>query len=112
MQYLYTALLLHKADQEITTKSVTKVLKAAGVEVDDARVKTLVAAVGEIDIPAVNVVLGTSRRRQQQDRCGSSHDQRHAHRPSHAVSLPSLYLLQIAHQGALVSPLLSVGLAL
>jgi large subunit ribosomal protein L12 len=50
MQYLYSALLLHKADQEINEKAVTKVLKAAGVVADDARVKSLVAALGEIDI--------------------------------------------------------------
>ncbi len=50
MKYLYAALLLHKAEQEITVDAVKKVLKAAGVDVDDARVKTLVAAVGEIDI--------------------------------------------------------------
>ncbi len=50
MQYLYSALLLHKAEKEITVDSVTKVLKAAGVDVDEARVKALVAALGEIDI--------------------------------------------------------------
>jgi large subunit ribosomal protein L12 len=50
MQYLYSALLLHKADQEINEKALTKVLKAAGVVADDARVKSLVAALGEIDI--------------------------------------------------------------
>ncbi|MCY3413767.1 MAG: 50S ribosomal protein P1 [Candidatus Heimdallarchaeota archaeon] len=50
MMYLYAALLLHKAEQEITVDAVKKVLKAAGVDVDDARVKTVVAAMGEIDI--------------------------------------------------------------
>ena len=50
MQYLYAALLLHKAGNEITTDAVTAVLEAAGVDVDESRVKTLVAAVGEIDI--------------------------------------------------------------
>ncbi|MHA2252278.1 MAG: 50S ribosomal protein P1 [Candidatus Kariarchaeaceae archaeon] len=50
MQYLYSALLLHKAEQEITDKAVTKVLKAAGVEVEASRVKALVAALSEIDI--------------------------------------------------------------
>lgn len=50
MQYLYAGLLLHKAGTEITEASLTKVLKAAGVDVDTARVKTLVAALSEIDI--------------------------------------------------------------
>lgn len=50
MEYLYAGLLLHKAGTEITDASLTKVLKAAGVTVDTARVKTLVAALSEIDI--------------------------------------------------------------
>ena len=50
MNYLYAALLLHKSEQEITEAALKKVLKAAGVEPVAARVKTLVAAVGEIDI--------------------------------------------------------------
>jgi len=50
MQYLYTALVLHKSDQEITEEGITKVLKAAGVTADKSRVKALVAALGEVDI--------------------------------------------------------------
>lgn len=50
MQYLYAALILHKSEQEITAPAVTKVLKAAGVTPEAARVKTLVAAIDEIDI--------------------------------------------------------------
>lgn len=50
MQYLYAGLLLHKAGSEVTEANLTAVLKAAGVDVDAARVKTLVAALGEIDI--------------------------------------------------------------
>lgn len=50
MQYLYGALLLHKAEKTIDEKTLTAVLEAAGVDVDESRVKTLVAALGEIDI--------------------------------------------------------------
>ena len=50
MQYLYSALILHKSGKKITEAAITKVLKAAGVDADDARVKAVVAAMGEIDI--------------------------------------------------------------
>ncbi len=50
MEYLYSALILHKAEQEISETAVTKILKAAGVVADKTRVKALVAALGEIDI--------------------------------------------------------------
>ena len=50
MQYLYSALILHKSGKKITEAAITKVLKAAGVDADEARVKAVVAAMGEIDI--------------------------------------------------------------
>lgn len=50
MEYIYAAMLLHKAGQKIEEASVTKVLEAAGVKVDAARVKALVAALDGVDI--------------------------------------------------------------
>ena len=50
MKYLYSALLLYKAEKEITVDAMKKVLKAAGVDVDESRVKTIVASMDEIDI--------------------------------------------------------------
>ncbi len=50
MEYIYAAMLLHTADQEINEGNVKKVLKAAGAEVDDARVKALIAALEDVDI--------------------------------------------------------------
>jgi len=50
MQYLYSALVLHKSDQEITEDGINKILKAAGTTADKARVKALVAALSEVDI--------------------------------------------------------------
>lgn len=50
MEYIYTAMLLHKAGKEITEDAVKAVLKAAGVHADDARVKALVAALQGVDI--------------------------------------------------------------
>jgi len=50
MEYVYAAMLLHKAGKEITEENVAKVLEAAGVETDMARAKALVAALEEVDI--------------------------------------------------------------
>lgn len=50
MEYVYAAMLLHKANKNITEDAVKKVLTAAGVEVNDAKVKALVAALEGVDI--------------------------------------------------------------
>ena len=50
MEYVYAAMLLHTTNQEINEANVKKVLEAAGAEVDDARVKALIAALEDVDI--------------------------------------------------------------
>jgi large subunit ribosomal protein L12 len=50
MEYVYAAMLLHEAGKEIDEKSVSEVLTAAGINVDAARVKALVASIAEVDI--------------------------------------------------------------
>jgi large subunit ribosomal protein L12 len=50
MEYVYAALLLHKAGKPVDENGVTSVLKAAGVEVNEARVKALVAALEGVNI--------------------------------------------------------------
>lgn len=50
MEYVYAAMLLHKAKQPINEGNVKKVLEAAGVKVDDTRIKALVAALEGVDI--------------------------------------------------------------
>jgi large subunit ribosomal protein L12 len=43
-------MLLHAAEKDIDEKSVKAVLKGAGVDADDARVKALVASLAGVDI--------------------------------------------------------------
>jgi len=50
MEYLYAAMLLHKAGKTIDEKNLTEVLKSAGVNADPVRVKALVASLSEVDI--------------------------------------------------------------
>jgi large subunit ribosomal protein L12 len=50
MEYIYGALLLHYAKQEINEQNLAKVLQAAGISPDEVRIKTLVAALKEVNI--------------------------------------------------------------
>lgn len=50
MEYIYSAMLLHAAGKEITEDGISKVLKAAGVKPDDARVKALTASLEGVNI--------------------------------------------------------------
>lgn len=50
MQYIYAALLLHKAGKEINEENLKKVVEAAGIAVDEARIKTVVASLKGVDI--------------------------------------------------------------
>jgi large subunit ribosomal protein L12 len=50
MEYVYAAMLLHKAGKEINEKSVSNVLTAVGIKVDAVRVKALVASLSEVNI--------------------------------------------------------------
>ncbi|MCD6196716.1 MAG: 50S ribosomal protein P1 [Staphylothermus sp.] len=53
MEYIYASLLLYKAGKEINEENIKKVLEVAGIEVDDVKVKSLVAALKNIDIAKV-----------------------------------------------------------
>jgi large subunit ribosomal protein L12 len=50
MEYVYAAMLLHKAGKPIDEKSLTDVLTAAGINADPIRVKALVASLVEVNI--------------------------------------------------------------
>jgi large subunit ribosomal protein L12 len=50
MEYVYAAMLLHKAGKEISEEGLTNVLTAAGITADPVRVKALVASLSEVNI--------------------------------------------------------------
>ena len=50
MEYIYSAMLLHSAGKKITEENVKKVLTAAGVKADDAKIKALTASLDGVNI--------------------------------------------------------------
>jgi large subunit ribosomal protein L12 len=48
--YMYAALVLHKAGKKVDEAGLTSVVKAAGVDVDQVKVKALASALSEINI--------------------------------------------------------------
>jgi len=50
MEYVYAAMLLHKAEKKINEKNLSQVLTAAGLKVDAVRIKALVSSLAEVDI--------------------------------------------------------------
>ena len=50
MEYVYAALMLHKLKKDVNEENVTSVVKASGVEVNQAQVKSLVAALADVNI--------------------------------------------------------------
>lgn len=50
MEYVYASLLLHYARRPITEEGLRRILEAAGIEVDEVRVKAVVAALRGVNI--------------------------------------------------------------
>ncbi len=50
MEYIYSAMVLHSAGKDITEDGIKKILKAAGVEINEARIKALTSSLEGIDI--------------------------------------------------------------
>jgi len=50
MEYVYAALILNESGEELNEDNITGVLEAAGVDVEESRVKALVAALEDVDI--------------------------------------------------------------
>ena len=50
MEYTYAALLLHKVGKDINEANLKAVISATGAEVDEAKVKVMVASLSGVDI--------------------------------------------------------------
>jgi large subunit ribosomal protein L12 len=50
MEYVYAAMMLHAVGKKVDETGLTNILKAAGAQVDEARVKALVAALEGVNI--------------------------------------------------------------
>ena len=96
MEYIYAAMLLHKAGHKVDEASVKKVLEAAGVKVDEARAKALVAALEGVNIDEavekaampVAVAAAPAQKYKRQERHQLEHAKRVA--AAHAAELGRL----------------------
>ena len=50
MEYVYGAMLLHAAGQQVSEEHLKKVMVASGAKVDEAKIKALVAALEGVNI--------------------------------------------------------------
>jgi len=50
MEYVYGAMLLHSAEQEVNEANLKKVVEAAGEKADEAKVKALVSSLDGVNI--------------------------------------------------------------
>ena len=50
MEYIYAALLLHKLGHAVNEDNLKKVIHATGSQVDESKIKTLIAALNGVDI--------------------------------------------------------------
>jgi len=50
MEYVYAALLLHKLGKPVDEEGLKKVLVASGAEVDEGKVKSLIASLKDVNI--------------------------------------------------------------
>ena len=50
MEYVYAALMLHKLQKDVNEENITSVVRASGADVNEAQVKSLVAALGDVNI--------------------------------------------------------------
>lgn len=63
MEYIYGALLLHKLGHPVTEENLKKVIHATGSQVDESKLKALIASLHGVDIGAelenANVAVAT-----------------------------------------------------
>ncbi|RLG13880.1 MAG: 50S ribosomal protein P1 [Candidatus Nanohalarchaeota archaeon] len=50
MEYIYSAMILHKVGKDVNEENIKKILTSIGVKPDEARIKALTAALKDIDI--------------------------------------------------------------
>jgi large subunit ribosomal protein L12 len=53
LEYIHAALLLHEAKKDITEEAISKIIEAAGIEVDKAMAKATVENLKDINIDEV-----------------------------------------------------------
>ncbi|MEM3412275.1 MAG: 50S ribosomal protein P1 [archaeon] len=62
MEYIYAALLLHSAGQQITEENLKKVVSATGAKVDEAKIKVIAEGLQGVNIDEIlkNATIATA----------------------------------------------------
>lgn len=65
MEYIHAALLLHKLGKPVNEEEMKKVIQATGAEIDEGKLKSLIASLKDVDIDkelenAVMPIAGTA----------------------------------------------------
>ena len=79
MEYIYAALLLHKAGKKVDENGVKAVLTAAGAAADESRIKALIAALDGVNIEEAISKAAAARsplQQQHQQQAMQQHQQR------------------------------------
>lgn len=50
MEYIYAALILHQAGKKINGESIKRIIEAAGITPDEAKIRALVASLEGVDV--------------------------------------------------------------
>ena len=79
MEYIYAALLLHKAGKEINETHIKSVVAAAGISVDESKIKSLVASLKGVDI--ANELANASLVAAAPAHPGASSEEKHEEKP-------------------------------
>ena len=53
MEYIYAVMLLNSAKKELSEANMTAVIKAAGIDVDTSKIKSVIASLDGLDIEKV-----------------------------------------------------------
>ena len=94
MEYIYGALLLHKLGQPVSEENLKKVISATGANVDEAKVKTLIASLQGVDIEAElkNASIVTAAPAAGAAATGAAKEEKKEEKPSEsAAGLASLF---------------------
>lgn len=96
MQEVYASLILHETGQPINEENVKKILSSAGVNVDESKIKALVASLSGVNIDealkeAVSFVAAPATEKKEEEKEEKSEEEESKKAEEAAAGLSSLF---------------------